>query len=328
MENVLPIVSIIVPIYNGEKTLYRCVKSIMEQKFTEYELLLINDGSADRSLEICHELEKSDKRIRVMDKANEGVSATRNFGIKRARGKYIQFVDCDDYVAKDYLDCLVKALKKEQADLVIAGYTRHKNGKVTKRVPQPLTFENLNAFSKEFFNLYNQWFLNTPWNKLYRKEKIVDKFHLNMSLGEDLLFNLHYLRYCEKITVIDHAGYQYCIENENSLAIQYRKDKFENSMLLHEKVLAFSKEVLGLNEEEQWNDITFLKEIRFSMKHLVRSSTISKKEKKKQIKAWLQIKEVKAAYGRCKQLSKPDRLLKVLIEQEWVEFIYILLSIL
>ena len=149
-----------------------------------------------------------------------------------------------------------------------------------------------------------------------------------MSLGEDLLFNLYYLRYCEKITVIDHAGYQYCIENENSLAIQYRKDKFENSMLLHEKVLAFSKEVLGLNEEEQWNDITFLKEIRFSMKHLVRSSTISKKEKKKQIKAWLQIKEVKAAYGRCKQLSKPDRLLKVLIEQEWVEFIYILLSIL
>lgn len=328
MENVLPIVSIIVPIYNGEKTLSRCVKSIMEQKFTEYELLLINDGSTDRSLEICHELEKSDKRIRVMDKANEGVSATRNFGIKEARGKYIQFVDCDDYVAKDYLDCLVKALEKEQADLVIAGYTRHKNGKVTKRVPQPLTFENLNAFSKEFFNLYNQWFLNTPWNKLYRKEKIVDKFPLNMSLGEDLLFNLHYLKYCEKITVIDHAGYQYCIENENSLAIQYRKDKFENSMLLHEKVLAFSKEVLGLNEEEQWNDITFLKEIRFSMKHLVRSSTVSKKEKKEQIKAWLQTKEVKAAYGRCKQLSKPDRLLKVLIEQEWVDFIYILLSIL
>ena len=328
MENVLPIVSIIVPIYNGEKTLSRCVKSIMERKFTEYELLLINDGSTDRSLEICHELEKSDKRIRVMDKANEGVSATRNFGIKEARGKYIQFVDCDDYVAKDYLDCLVKALEKEQADLVIAGYTRHKNGKVTKRVPQPLTFENLNAFSKEFFNLYNQWFLNTPWNKLYRKEKIVDKFPLNMSLGEDLLFNLHYLKYCEKITVIDHAGYQYCIENENSLAIQYRKDKFENSMLLHEKVLAFSKEVLGLNEEEQWNDITFLKEIRFSMKHLVRSSTVSKKEKKEQIKAWLQTKEVKDAYGRCKQLSKPDRLLKVLIEQEWVEFIYILLSIL
>lgn len=328
MENVLPIVSIIVPIYNGEKTLSRCVKSIMEQKFIEYELLLINDGSTDRSLEICYELEKSDKRIRVMDKANEGVSATRNFGIKEARGKYIQFVDCDDYVAKDYLDCLVKALEKEQADLVIAGYTRHKNGKVTKRVPQPLTFENLNAFSKEFFNLYNQWFLNTPWNKLYRKEKIVDKFPLNMSLGEDLLFNLHYLKYCEKITVIDHAGYQYCIENENSLAIQYRKDKFENSMLLHEKVLAFSKEVLGLNEEEQWNDITFLKEIRFSMKHLVRSSTVSKKEKKEQIKAWLQIKEVKASYGRCKQLSKPDCLLKVLIEQEWVEFIYILLSIL
>lgn len=328
MENVLPIVSIIVPIYNGEKTLSRCVKSIMEQKFTEYELLLINDGSTDRSLEICHDLEKSDKRIRVMDKVNEGVSATRNFGIKEARGKYIQFVDCDDYVAKDYLDCLVKALEKEQADIVIAGYTRHKNGKVTKRVPQPLTFENLNAFSKEFFNLYNQWFLNTPWNKLYRKEKIVDKFPLNMSLGEDLLFNLHYLKYCEKITVIDHAGYQYCIENENSLAIQYRKDKFENSMLLHEKVLAFSKEVLGLNEEEQWNDITFLKEIRFSMKHLVRSSTVSKKEKKEQIKAWLQIKEVKAAYRRCKQLSKPDRLLKVLIEQEWVEVIYILLSIL
>lgn len=327
MENTQPVVSIIVPIYNGEKTLTRCVKSISEQKFTEYELLLINDGSTDKSLEICRELEKKNKRIRIIDKENEGVSATRNFGIKEARGRYIQFIDCDDYVTNDYLDCLVQIMEKEQSDLVIAGYTRHKNGKVTKRVPQPMIFENLNAFSVEFFNLYNQWFLNTPWNKLYRKEKIVNKFPLSMSLGEDLLFNLQYLGCCEKIIVIDHAGYQYCIENENSLAIQYRKDKFENSMLLHKKVLAFSKEVLGLKDEKQWNDITFLKEIRFSMKHLAQSNTVSKKEKKAQIGAWIQMEEVKSAYERCRHLSKPDRLLKFLIRQEWVEIIYILLSI-
>ncbi len=327
MENTQPVVSIIVPIYNGEKTLTRCVKSISEQKFTEYELLLINDGSTDKSLEICRELEKNNKRIRIIDKENEGVSATRNFGIKEARGRYIQFIDCDDYVTNDYLDCLVQIMEKEQSDLVIAGYTRHKNGKVTKRVPQPMIFENLNAFSVEFFNLYNQWFLNTPWNKLYRKEKIVNKFPLSMSLGEDLLFNLQYLGCCEKIIVIDHAGYQYCIENENSLAIQYRRDKFENSMLLHKKVLAFSKEVLGLKDEKQWNDITFLKEIRFSMKHLAQSNTVSKKEKKAQIRAWIQMEEVKSAYERCRHLSKPDRLLKFLIRQEWVEFIYILLSI-
>ena len=91
-------VSIIVPIYNGAKVLRRCVDSIVKQNYENWELLLINDGSKDESIQICTEYAKKDNRIKVIDKENEGVSATRNHGISEATGSYVHFVDCDDYV--------------------------------------------------------------------------------------------------------------------------------------------------------------------------------------------------------------------------------------
>ena len=121
----MPFVSIIVPVYNAQSHLSRCLESICGQEYKNLELIVINDGSKDKSLPVCEEFRKKDSRILLVDKANSGVSDTRNLGLKLAGGKYVQFVDSDDYIAPDYTARLVEAAEKTGADLVISPYTGH-----------------------------------------------------------------------------------------------------------------------------------------------------------------------------------------------------------
>lgn len=321
-------VSIIVPIYNGASVLKRCVDSILRQSYMEWELLLINDGSKDESLQICTTYAQMDNRVRVIDKTNEGVSATRNRGITEALGEYVQFIDCDDYVTEDYLQHMVSVMEREDADLVIAGYTRHKVGNITENVPKEAVFHGKQQFAEEFFELYNRWFLNTPWNKLYKRERIASEFPLELSLGEDLLFNLDYIKDCETIAVVGETGYQYCIENQDSLAIQYRENRFENDIYLHKYVLEYVKEHLGMTSEKQWNDEAFVKGVRFSMTNLMRAENIDMLCKKRKIAEWVKNSEVKAGYQRCEHLSMQDKIFGILVRHECVGLLYWILKIL
>lgn len=320
-------VSIIIPIHNGENVLKRCLDSILKQTYKDFELILVNDGSVDSSEHICRKYMEQDSRIKLISKEQEGVSATRNRGIEEAVGEYIQFVDCDDYLASDYVETMVTAMEEKLADLVIAGYTRRRDGQVVENLPNPAFYATKLEFAKDFFKLYNCWYLNTPWNKLFRRECIKEYFPLNRSLGEDLLFNLEYMRNVEQIAVIACGGYQYCIENENSLGIQFRADKFSNSMDLHRQVLTFAREELELLDEEDWEDITFLKEIRFSITNLVKSNQVSKGEKKAYIRFWCTEEEVKQSYKRCHNLEKKDWILKQLIVRGCVGCIYPLICL-
>ena len=115
----LETISIIIPIYNVESYLRKCLDSIMEQSFSYFELLLINDGSTDSSGQICQEYVEKDDRIRYFEKENGGVSSARNFGIKHSRGEYITFIDSDDWVDSDYLEVLYTTLLEEGADITV-----------------------------------------------------------------------------------------------------------------------------------------------------------------------------------------------------------------
>ena len=117
-------ITIIVPVYNSENYIRRCVDSVLRQSFEDFELLLINDGSTDGSLKILREYEKSDKRIRVINQENMGVAKTRNKGIKLASGKYIMFIDNDDYIENDYINKYYNSIKDTDYDIVIGGYKR------------------------------------------------------------------------------------------------------------------------------------------------------------------------------------------------------------
>ena len=326
MVNKLPTVSIIVPVYNGEQVIRRCVDSVLKQSFTDWELLLINDGSTDSSFQICQEYADTYQNIFAFHKENEGVSVTRNIGIQEAKGIYVKFVDCDDYLEQDHIKLLVERMEDSEADLVISGYTRHKEGNITKNYPKESFSESKEEFGQLFFLLYNRWFLNTPWNKLYRREKIRAGFPKELSLGEDLLFNLEYIKGIDRICVCEETGYQYCIENTNSLAIQYREDKFENSLFLHNKVLEFVREELNIKEEMQWNDEAFIKEIRFTITNMMRGASWIKKEKKKKIHEWITRQEVQDGYRRCNCTDKKDKLLKILVQRRWSGVIYYIMK--
>ena len=117
-----PLITIIVPVYNSEKTLHRCVDSILDQTYQNFEILLINDGSKDHSGDICDEYAKSDTRVRVFHKENKGVSAARNTGLDNAKGAWVSFVDSDDWISSEYLNVLYKEAIVTNADVVTCDF--------------------------------------------------------------------------------------------------------------------------------------------------------------------------------------------------------------
>lgn len=206
-------ISIIVPIYNSAKWLKRCVNSLIGQTYRNIEILLINDGSKDNSLNICNEYAKKDNRIVVIDKKNTGVSATRNAGLKAAKGEYIQFVDSDDYIEPQMCEMLVKAI--DNSDMVICGMRIWKDDIVLR---EPHIDDGIYTL-KDNIDIYFQLRkINLgPCNKLYRRELIKNYFIENISLGEDTIFVLEYMRNVQTISVLSECLYNVVLDNENSL---------------------------------------------------------------------------------------------------------------
>ena len=202
-----PAISVIVPVYNTEKYLRRCIDSILSQTFTDFELLLINDGSTDSSGEICDQYAAKDERIRVFHKENGGVSSARNVGLDEAKGEWIAFVDSDDYLLSNALD-LITDLENE--DFVICSYQRF----IENQNPLSVIYEScrLNTQSlKRFYSLnLHTAILRTPWGKFFRKELIGNlRFNESIRVGEDTLFVIDYsIRVCS-CKILDKVSYAY-----------------------------------------------------------------------------------------------------------------------
>ena len=208
-------ISIIVPVYNAEKYLPRCLDSILAQTFADFELLLIDDGSKDRSGTICDEYAQKDCRIRVFHKNNGGVSTARNLGIDKAKGEWVAFIDSDDYVSPTYLTNFVKHIACEK-QIILTGYDIVGQGK-------PRKLENKNLTGKDFvIHLIKSKviFHSQPWAKLFNLKVINDngiRFPLDVNLGEDAIFNLKYYCQIDRFTQSATIDYHYEFSNENSL---------------------------------------------------------------------------------------------------------------
>lgn len=218
-----PAVSIIVPVYNGEKTLERCVDSVLKQEYEDFELFLVNDGSTDRTREICDRYAAEDPRVLVIHKENSGVSNSRNLAIAQARGEYLQFLDCDDWITPDATKLLVRAAREEKSDLVIADFYRvigerlsHKGDIETDGVMDRDTFVSCMMEKPADF------YYGVLWNKLYRRDIIIDH-HLQMnpeiSWCEDFMFNLEYIRHATRFYAL-HTPVYYYVKTKGSLASQ------------------------------------------------------------------------------------------------------------
>jgi glycosyltransferase involved in cell wall biosynthesis/DNA-binding MarR family transcriptional regulator len=222
-ELMRPMVSIIVPIYNAEQYLRRCVDSILNQEYTDYELLLVNDGSTDASGDICEEYRDRDPRVIVIQKENTGVSDSRNRALDRARGKYLQFLDSDDWITPDATRLFVRAAEEYGCDMVISDFYRV----VGERLSPKGDIEEEGVLTREEFAAHMMenpadFYYGVLWNKLYRRD-IVEEHKLRMdtdiSWCEDFMFNLEYIRYA-KVFYALHAPIYYYVKRKGSLASQ------------------------------------------------------------------------------------------------------------
>ena len=223
-----PLVSIIVPIYNAKDRIARCVESIRKQTYQNLEILLLNDGSQDVSLEVCEMFARVDDRIVVIDKANSGVAATRNLGLRQASGKYLQFVDADDTIQPYATELMVQRAEESGADLVIAHYNRirppkprpgEEEGEITRPVKvQTFGFLLEGPMTKEEFaaGLMQEpasFYYGVMWNKLYRADLVRAHEDVecaeDLDWSEDLYFNLSYIRYAERFYALSTPVYNY-----------------------------------------------------------------------------------------------------------------------
>ena len=239
-----PLVSIILPVYNAQNHLARCVGSICAQTYQNIEIVILNDGSKDQSLPVCEEFRQKDPRILLVDKANSGVSDTRNLGLKLASGKYVEFVDSDDYLDPDFTERLVAAAEENEADFVIAPYKMvipagaSKPEQVLDKIQDELGvmsvarppevreygFLPAGVYDKDTFALRlmdkpASYFYSVLWNKLYRRYILTGndiQFVSEMRWAEDLVFNLRYIQYAERFVAIDKPGYYY-VQNPQSI---------------------------------------------------------------------------------------------------------------
>lgn len=217
-------ISIIVPVYNAENYLRRCIDSILEQTYTNFELLLINDGSTDGSAKILEEVKESDSRIRIVHKKNEGVSATRNLGLKLVTGDYITFIDSDDFVDKLYLEVLYKSLTENDADIASGNFASFNEERQTflfftteetyfEKVYSPQ--EWLDQENNPRHNLFLT-VIFTPF-KLYKRELWEDiEYPVGRVREDDAIIHKLYLR-CQRISFVNSAIYFYS-QHEDSLS--------------------------------------------------------------------------------------------------------------
>lgn len=215
--NQVPLVSIIVPVYNAEKYLNRCIDSILSQTMTDFELILIDDGSKDNSGRICDEYAEKDARVRVFHKPNGGVSSARNLGLDNAKGKWITFVDADDRCSCDYLEHLLSKVD-DDTDLIIS-YAVICDSTGEKAEVYPEYRVNANNFERLFVDSDMHWH-TSPWAKLYRASIIYEnslRFNEMMHIGEDADFLFSFMLITDKIYVSSDTDYYYTCDVSGSL---------------------------------------------------------------------------------------------------------------
>ena len=256
-----PQVSIIVPVYNVENYIERCLNSLVNQTFKDIEIITINDGSTDKSLELLNKYAKEDIRVSVIDLGDEGVSYCRNLGIEKANGKYIMFVDSDDWIDFNMVEVMYKKAEENNIDLVMCSYIRefkdHSKEKIFNlpeeiiykedKVKNELLRKLVGPVKEELSNPEMLDALGTVWGKLYRadifKENKINFVDLKeIGSAEDTLFNIFTFNYLKKVMFLNKPMYHYWRDNPKSVTSQYNSKLKEQRKVFFKYISDFIKE--------------------------------------------------------------------------------------
>lgn len=226
--------SFIIPVYNCERLIGECIESILSVDYTNWELIIVNDGSTDHTESVCREYSAWDSRIRLYSlEENRGVSNARNIGLSKASGEYVLFVDADDRVDKNI--CTVFHLAMEDCDYCISGYTAFDRHHSRRYISDFIGRYEWNDIREHFSQLFLNGDLNTPWGKCYRRDRIDFSFDTNVSNGEDQLFNLKYLGNCRRISIISDNTYFHRKRVKGSLTNIFYDDSISTYLYFSDK---------------------------------------------------------------------------------------------
>lgn len=262
------LISVIVPVYNVSKYLRKCLVSLQKQSYTNMEILMVNDGSTDGSEKICYQFSQKDSRFLLFNKRNGGLSDARNYGLMRAKGDYICFVDSDDWVLSDFIASFVKAV--EEADIVIARYILDDKQLKRRYIPfHSLNWKNSYSGEKKYEQIVEHLMFDgikgnfeirdtvmPVWKNMYRRKFLLDnnlKFITEREIyAEDYIFNMEAYCLAKEINVIDDAKIIHLI-NKGSLSQRYRENMFEMSKKSHFLAYDILKTYCGINCAEKLN---------------------------------------------------------------------------
>jgi len=232
--------SIIMPVYNAERYMKKAVVSVLMQDFSDFELILADDGSQDRSYKIARAFCEIDPRVVVLHQENRGPSAARNIGIRKAVGEYLMFIDADDLLEPGALQTIDERLREDPVDMVCFGYKtvrKNRNKEVAIDLkPEYRLYGTREEISKEQISIINSYFFYVVWNKVFKASLIKGNGILmkeDLHIGEDYCFNLEALmkagNYCE----LNRSLYNYIVQNEKSISSRYSPDKWEQMQNVH-----------------------------------------------------------------------------------------------
>ena len=236
-------VSIIVPVYNGEKSIKRCADSILNQDYPELELIFVDDGSRDNSWNVIQDIAAADSRVKAIHKENGGVSSARNMGLSKATGVYIQFADIDDWLPMDATKLLVREMEAKSAELTVGDFYRVVDGNVSEKGSIEMSGAlSLKQYANAMMLAPADLYYGVLWNKLYRKD-IIDRYEIhmdeNISYSEDMIFNLEYLLHTKTIAILKAPVYYY----------QYTRGSLVDQSLNLSATVKMKKSVIGYYNE-------------------------------------------------------------------------------
>ncbi|MCR5421183.1 MAG: glycosyltransferase [Lachnospiraceae bacterium] len=221
------LISIVIPAYNVEEYIERCIKSVCDQSYGNIEAVIVDDGSDDTTLRICEGIAAKDSRIRVISKENKGVSSARNRALDEIRGDMIAFVDADDYMEPDCIKQLYEAMKETEADLVCCAYYEEypDHTRIMGVNGRQTVYDNYEAY-EDYFRMGGR--IGTGcWNKLFRADILKDIRYKDYDLGEDVEMLCRALEKCNKVVCIDYLGYHYIHRNDSATQIKFRRKNLD-----------------------------------------------------------------------------------------------------
>lgn len=239
-SHVIPKVSIIVPVYNGEQYLTKCINSILDQTLSDFEVIIINDGSTDNSEHICRDYSLRDDRIKVISKSNGGLSSARNAGLRLAKGEYIGFVDSDDYVDKDMFGLLFQLAEDTQSDIAVCKLGREINGSIINKESKQFNVE-LNKIEALRHLFKGQLYRFSACNKLYKRKCFEGIFFPEGRIHEDLSTTYRVFARANKVIYTNFPGYVYVRRNESILTSTYNEKRLQ-AFIGWDEMISFIKD--------------------------------------------------------------------------------------